>query len=121
MQELLKSGRVTRGWIGVEPQEMSEELAATFKLPSAGEAALRGVVITGVLHNGPAAQAGIRPGDVITQVNQQPVRNVSELLSRVANLAPGQAATLQVWRRTGLAQLTVTPGQRPSPTAALKR
>ncbi len=118
MQELIQRGRVTRGWIGVEPQNLNEELAATFKLPSPKGNPVQGVVITGVLHNGPAAQAGVRPGDVITQVNQQPVGNVTELLSRVASLPPGQPATLQVWRQQGLVQLTVKPGQRPASPAA---
>ena len=118
MQDLIQSGRVTRGWIGVEPQDISEELATTFKLPGARQGGLQGVVITGVLHNGPVAQAGIRPGDVITQVNQQPVGNVSELLSRVASLRPGQPATLQVWRPQGQVNVSVTPGQRPGPSAA---
>ncbi|MBM3386055.1 MAG: trypsin-like serine protease [Betaproteobacteria bacterium] len=118
MQDLIQVGRVTRGWIGVEPQDLSEELAATFKLPHTREGALRGVIITGVLHNGPAAQAGIRPGDVITQVNQQPVGNVSELLSRVASLPPGRPATLQVWRPQGQVSLNVTPSQRPNPATA---
>ncbi len=121
MQELIQRGRVTRGWIGVEPQNINEELAATFKLPSPKGRQVQGVVITGVLHNGPAAQAGIRPGDVITQVNQQPVGNVTELLSRVASLAPGQPATLQVWRQQGLVQLTVKPGQRPGPPPTARR
>ena len=118
MRELISSGRVTRGWIGVEPQDISAELAASFRLPGASGQALQGVVITGVLQNGPAARAGIRPGDVITQVEQQKVANVSELLGRIAALQPGQPARLQVWRGQGLTELTVTPGQRPAaPTA----
>jgi serine protease DegQ len=63
MEGLVKEGVVTRGWIGVEPSELSPELAETF-----GVKARQGVIITGVLQNGPAAQAGIRPGDVITDV-----------------------------------------------------
>ena len=118
MQDLIQSGRVTRGWIGVEPQDISEELATTFKLPGLRQGNVQGVVITGVLRDGPAAQAGVRPGDVITQVNQQAVGNVSELLSRVASLRPGQPATLQVWRPQGPVSLNVTPGQRPGPHAA---
>ena len=114
MRELLSKGRVTRGWIGVEPQDISPELAASFKLPDANGQTLQGVVITGVLQNGPAAKAGIRPGDVITRVDQQPVGNVSELLTRVAGLEPGKPARLQLWRGQGLSEVTVTPGQRPS-------
>ncbi|MFM6995784.1 MAG: PDZ domain-containing protein, partial [Limnohabitans sp.] len=65
--------------------------------------------------DGPAARAGLRPGDVIAQVNRQPVRNVPELLARVAALAPGKAARLQVLRRSGATEIEITPGQRPSP------
>ena len=116
MKDLIRDGKVTRGWIGVEPQDLNPELAATFNLPSStGQEALSGVVITGVLQNGPAARAGIRPGDVIVKVNSQSVGNVSELLSTVASLSPGAKAQLQVWRRQGLTDITITPGQRPSP------
>jgi serine protease DegQ len=116
MKDLLKDGKVTRGWLGVEPQELSPELAETFNLPSSsGKEALQGVVITGVLQNSPAAKAGIRPGDVIVQINNQAIGNVSELLANVANLHPGTQAKLKVWRRQGLTELSVTPSQRPSP------
>jgi serine protease DegQ len=115
MRELISKGRVTRGWIGVEPQDISPELAASFNLPNANGQALQGVVITGVLQNGPAAKAGIRPGDVITQVGEQRIGSVSELLSRVASLQPGQPAKVQLWRSKGLAEVTVTPGLRPAP------
>lgn len=115
MRELIGKGRVTRGWIGVEPQDISPELAASFNLPRSSGQALQGVVITGVLQNGPAAKAGLRPGDVIVQVNQQKIENVSELLSQVAGLQPGKPARLQVWRGQGLSELTITPGQRPAP------
>ncbi len=115
MRELISTGRVTRGWIGVEPQDISPELAASFNLPMAKGQTLQGVVVTGVLQNGPAAKAGIRPGDVITGVEQQKVGNVAELLRQVAALPPGKPARLQVWRTQGQTELTVTPGQRPAP------
>ena len=114
MHELIAKGRVTRGWIGVEPQDINPELAASFNLPSSNGKNLQGVVITGVLQNGPAAKAGIRPGDVITQVGQQKIGNVSELLSQVAGLPPGKPVPILVWRSQGMAELTVTPGQRPA-------
>ena len=116
MRDLISTGRVTRGWIGVEPQDISPELASSFKLPSTNGQTLQGVVITGVLQNGPAALAGLRPGDVITRVEQQQVINVSDLLGRIASLQPGKPAKVQVWRgQQGLTELTITPGQRPTP------
>jgi S1-C subfamily serine protease len=115
MQDLLKNGKVSRGWIGVEPQDLTPELAESFQLPAAGKQALpQGVVITGVLQNGPAAKAGIRPGDVIVQVGGQNVGNVSELLTQVANLQPGSATDVKVWRRHGELVLRLTPTERPT-------
>ena len=107
---IVKDGQVTRGWIGVEPNELSPELAATF-----GVKATEGVIITGVLQNGPAAQAGIRPGDVITRVADKPITNVSELLSSVAALKPGTTSKFGVLRRNEKVELDVTPGMRPKP------
>jgi Do/DeqQ family serine protease len=107
MEAIVRDGRVTRGWIGVEPQELSPELAESF-----GIAAGSGVIITGVLQNGPAAQAGIRPGDVITHVAGLEVGTVAQLLSAVAALPPGTPATMDVVRRDGAVQLKVTPGRR---------
>ena len=110
MDGLVRDGQVTRGWIGVEPNELSNELAETF-----GVKARQGVIITGVLQNGPAAQAGIRPGDVITAVAGKDVGNVSELLSRVAGLKPGLASKFSLQRQDNKMELDVTPGVRPRP------
>ena len=110
LEGIVKDGQVTRGWIGVEPNELSPELAETF-----GIQAKAGVIITGVLQNGPAAQAGIRPGDVVTQVGGKEIKNVAELLSNVAALQPGVASTFNVLRRENLVTLSVTPGTRPKP------
>jgi Do/DeqQ family serine protease len=118
LEGIVKDGQVTRGWIGVEPNELSPELAETFGLkPVAAGEALRGVIITGVLQNGPAAQGGIKPGDVIVSVAGKPVNNVSELLSGVAGLKPGTPAKLALLRRDEKLELNVTPGVRPKPRA----
>jgi S1-C subfamily serine protease len=110
MEGIVKDGQVTRGWIGVEPNDLSPELAETF-----GVKVKEGVIITGVLQNGPAAHAGIRPGDVITGVANKPVRNVSELLTGVAALKPGIASKFSLLRREERVELDVTPGVRPKP------
>ncbi len=109
---IVKEGRVVRGWVGVEPNELSPELAETF-----GVKADSGVIITGVLQSGPAAQAGMRPGDVIVQVGDKPVRNVSELLTAVAALKPGEPARFEVRRGDSPLELQITPGQRPTQSA----
>ncbi|MBP8061264.1 MAG: trypsin-like peptidase domain-containing protein [Polaromonas sp.] len=110
LDSILKDGQVTRGWIGVEPQELTAELIKTFNL-----SAKSGVIITGVLQNGPAAAAGIRPGDVITSVGGVPVRSVSELLSAVAALKPGVSASFKLQRRDAAMEVAVRPGKRQRP------
>jgi serine protease DegQ len=110
LEGIVKEGVVTRGWIGVEPAELSPELMETF-----GVKAKKGVLITGVLQNGPAATAGIRPGDVIVDVGGKGIGNVSELLTSVAGLKPGAATKFKVQRRDDSMEVTVTPGKRPKP------
>ena len=107
MESIVQDGKVTRGWIGVEPRELNAELAETFGIPNEG-----GVIITGVLQNGPAAQAGVRPGDVVLMVNGKPVSTVPQLLSQVAALKPGVQAELQISRNKTDMTLQVVPGLR---------
>ena len=116
LDSIVRDGEVRRGWIGVEPNELSPELSETF-----GVKADRGVLITGVLQGGPAAQAGVRPGDVIVAVAGQPVLNVAELLSGVAALKPGTAARFDVQRRGDKLALSVSPGLRPRLQQRLER
>jgi len=108
LEDIVKEGKVTRGWIGVEPNELSPELAETF-----GVKARKGVIITGVLQNGPAARAGVRPGDVITGVGEKQIGNVQELLTAVAGLKPGNATRFALQRGSDKMELDVTPGLRP--------
>jgi serine protease DegQ len=114
---IVKDGQVTRGWIGVEPNELSPELADTFGVKKATE----GVIITGVLQDGPAAQAGMRPGDVIVQVDGKKVGNVSELLTAVAALKPGTASAFTVQRGDTMVELNISPGVRPKPQRNVRR
>ncbi len=124
LESIVKDGQVTRGWIGVEPQDLSPELAETFGVKPLKDnengTPFQGVIITGVLQNGPAALAGIQPGDVITAVAGNKVRNVSELLSSVAALKPGTAAPFELLRKEKLITLKVSPGLRPK-TRAVQR
>ncbi len=108
LADIVRDGKVTRGWIGVEPNDLSPELAETF-----GVKANSGVIITGVLQNGPAARAGIRPGDVVTGVGEQRIDNVQQLLTAVAGLKPGVTARFALQRGTDQMALDVTSGQRP--------
>jgi S1-C subfamily serine protease len=110
LEGIVRDGRITRGWIGVEPNDLSAELAQTFDVKTR-----QGVIITGVLQNGPAAQAGIRPGDVIVKIADQPVTDVAQLLSQVAALTPGKPARFSLERRNQPLEISVTPGVRPRP------
>jgi len=78
-------------------------------------AATQGVIITGVLQNGPAAKGGMKPGDVVTRVAGQEVHNVAELLTSVAALKPAAAVAFEVQRQQGAATLQIAPGVRPRP------
>jgi Do/DeqQ family serine protease len=112
MEGLIRDGVVTRGWIGVEPRDLTPEIAETFNLPIS-----EGVLITGVLQNGPASAAGLRPGDVVVTVAERPVTNTAQLLSAVAALKPDAQATIGVQRGDKPLQLTVTVVQRPKAPA----
>jgi Do/DeqQ family serine protease len=108
LEGIVKDGLVTRGWIGVEPTELTPELAQTFNVNRQ-----EGVIITGVLQTGPAFKAGIRPGDMLLAVNDHKVQNVAELLAQVSLLKPGVDAQLKILRKEQEQVLSVTPLQRP--------
>jgi serine protease DegQ len=108
LDSLIKDGQVTRGWIGVEPRDLTPEMAETFNLP-----VREGVLITGVLHNGPAAQGGLRPGDVVLQVGDSRVANTTQLLNAVAALKPGAPTQVKVQRGDQMLDLRVQVAKRP--------
>ena len=112
LEGIVRDGRVTRGWIGVEPGELTPELAQAFGIE--GEV---GVLMTGILQAGPAAQAGLQPGDVVTHIDHKPVRNVAELMSTVATLRPGHSYQIDLVRAGQEQQVHVTPSARPRPRA----
>lgn len=109
MQQIIETGGVVRGWLGVSMQDLTPELAESFGLKKAG-----GALIAGVLKNGPADDAGIKPGDVLVAVNGKPIFNSSEMLNMVASLAPGKSATLTILRHGGQQDIQVRIGKRPS-------
>jgi serine protease DegQ len=111
MEAILKNGSVTRGWIGVEPQNLSKELSESLGLP--GNTA--GVLLSGVLEGGPAARGGVKPGDVLTAVNGDKTKDVKQLLNQIAQIGPGNEATLNILRKGKEVVLTVQTGKRPKP------
>jgi Do/DeqQ family serine protease len=116
MEALIAGGKVQRGWIGVEPRELTPELAESLALPTK-----TGVIITGVLQDGPAAQGGLRPGDVVLSVGDKPVRTTSDLYAAVAALKPGSTATFSVQRGAAQAQAQVRVAERPAAAQQLRQ
>lgn len=111
MESIVGNGSVTRGWIGVEPQNLSKELNESLGLPSN----TKGVILSGVLEGGPAARAGAKPGDVLTFVNKEPTNDVRQLLNQIARIEPGSAANIQVLRKGKELTLVIQVGKRPKP------
>ena len=109
MQSLVDHGRVVRGWVGVEPRDLTPEITEALGLGST-----TGVLITGVLQNGPASTAGMQPGDVVTKVGQHAITNTGELLRQVAALKPKSKVAVTVSRSGKSVTLEVTVAQRPS-------
>jgi serine protease DegQ len=110
MEQIIQKGSVTRGWVGVGVQDVTKELAESFKLPSAS-----GVLISQVERDGPADQAGVKLGDVLVAVNDTPVADSIGMLNLIAALAPGARARLRLLREQSASEVTVTVGHRPKP------
>jgi serine protease DegQ len=108
MEQIIKSGSVTRGWVGIEVQDLTPELAESFSLKSA-----EGALIAGVLKGGPADAGGIRPGDILLAVNDHAVTDSASLLNLIAALQPGKDAQLMVARKQQSLKLTIRVGRRP--------
>jgi serine protease DegQ len=108
MESLVRDGSVTRGWIGVEPRDLTPEMAESLRLPLKA-----GVLITGVLQNGPAGKAGMMPGDVVVKIADQDIADTAQLFNAVAALKPGTTATVAVQRGDRVAALNVQVALRP--------
>jgi len=108
MESLVRDGRVIRGWIGVEPRDLTPEMAESLRLPVKG-----GVLITGVLQNGPAGNGGMKPGDVVVRIAGQDIANTAQLFNAVAALKPGNPAVIAVQRADRAVELKVQVAQRP--------
>jgi serine protease DegQ len=111
MEQIIRSGVVIRGWIGVEVQEITPELVESFSLPVS-----EGALIAGVVRGSPADNAGIKPGDILEAIQDRPVRDPQIMLDAVASLAPGSETTFKVRRGKQLAEVKITIGKRPPTT-----
>ncbi|WP_280546686.1 Do family serine endopeptidase [Halomonas sp. 11-S5] len=110
LEELVTRGRVIRGWMGIEAQELNQELAASFGLQTPA-----GVIIAGVVPDGPADRAGLQPGDVLLEVDGQPVLDPRRTMSDLAAMAPGTRLPLTVVRGGERREVTIELGERPTP------
>ena len=108
MEQIIRDGSVTRGWIGVGVQDVTKELAESFKLP-----ATKGVLITQVVRGSPADKAGVKLGDILVAINERQVGDSATMLNLIAGLKPGDNAKVKVLREQSNAELEVTVGRRP--------
>lgn len=108
MEEIIETGEVSRGWLGVEPQDVSPDLAKAFNLPH-----VRGIIIASIGQNSPAAAVGLTVGDIIVKINDLPAINTRQMLNEVAAMKPGTVVKLEVLRGGRALEFNVTLAQRP--------
>jgi len=108
MEQLIETGAVTRGWVGVELQEITADLAESFKLSTTA-----GVLVAGVQRGSPADRAGIKPGDIVVAVDGKQVRDPDSMRNLIVALVPGQQSTLKLKRGQNDLELQVQVAKRP--------
>jgi serine protease DegQ len=109
MEQIIQHGTVTRGWIGVEAQEITPELAESFGLPD-----IEGALIAGVVRGSPADVSGVRPGDVLLSVSGQAVKNPQVMLDLIAGLKPDERTGFRLRRDKNIIEIQVKIGKRPA-------
>lgn len=112
MEQIITQGSVTRGWIGIEAQDITAELAESFRLTQA-----QGSLIAGVLAGGPAARAGLKAGDILLKINDSKVVDSASMLNIISVLPPNKSAIITISRAQKLINIPVVIGRRPSPEA----
>jgi len=110
-EQIVAQGNVTRGWIGIEAQDITPELAESFRLSRP-----QGALIAGVLRNSPADKAGLRAGDILLAIEGKPVIDSGTMLNLIAALKPNQRATMQIARAQAIINISIVIGKRPKPT-----
>jgi serine protease Do len=113
MEDLVKTGKVTRGYLGIEIRSLDEGLAKQFKVPDTA-----GALVEDVSAGSPAEKAGIKNGDVIRKINGQVVEDSGQLTAMTTNLNPGAEATLEILRDGQPMTIKVTLGERPTNLSA---
>ncbi|KAF0203863.1 MAG: HtrA2 [Gallionellaceae bacterium] len=110
MEQIIQSGSVTRGWIGVAVQELTPELAESFKLRDT-----QGVLISEVVRGSPADKAGVKAGDILTSVADKALTDSSMMLETISALSPGKVVMLKLLRNQTEVVVQVKVGKRPRP------
>lgn len=108
MQQIIEHGRVLRGWLGIEAQDLTPQLAE-----SLGFDDTNGVLIAAVLRGGPADQAQLKAGDIITTINFKPVINSRDSLNQIAGFAPNTSITLGIIRQGAKIEINAVVNERP--------
>ncbi len=111
MEQIIQSGSVTRGWVGVAVQELTPELTGSFNLDN-----IQGVLISEVVRGSPADQAGVRAGDILTMINnKQLLTDSSSMLETISSLPPGEVVEFKLLRNQREVAVDVKVGKRPRP------
>ncbi|MBA4382059.1 MAG: 2-alkenal reductase [Sideroxydans sp.] len=113
MEQIIQNGSVTRGWIGVAVQDMTPELAESFKLKDA-----QGVLISEVVRGSPADKAGIKPGDILVSIADSALSDSTAMLETISALVPGNTVSLKLLRNQTDVAVQVKVGKRPKPKVA---
>ena len=108
MEQIVRQGSVTRGWIGIEAQDITAELAESFRLKSP-----QGALIAGIIKNSPAERSGLKAGDVLLEINGLKVIDSNNMLGLISELKPNKQATLKVERNQKEINVAVLIGRRP--------
>ncbi|PIE24008.1 MAG: transcriptional regulator [Neptuniibacter caesariensis] len=108
MQDLIKYGRVIRGWLGIEIQELTPDLAESFGLNR-----MQGLIIAGVFRDGPAHLAGLKPGDIMLSINDQPISDGRKSMTQIARYRPGEKVKVRILRDGKALNFSAEVGERP--------
>ncbi|WFF43341.1 Do family serine endopeptidase [Salinicola endophyticus] len=112
LDDIVTQGRVIRGWLGIDAQQMTPDLAASFGLKT-----LSGVIIANVVAGGPGAKAGLEPGDILLAIRGKPILDPRETMVDIAEISPGTQLPITILRNGEKREVTLTVGERPEPTA----